>query len=558
MVGCGRALVVVRSYYPSRQVPSKVAPRPEWIEPKEPMSETPISGSVEADLPARLARRLAPVREPRETVAVEIPSTGATLGFVPVATAGDVAEAAARARAARPAWASRVFKERAIPFLRFHDLLLQRRREVLDLIQLETGKARAHAFEEVGDAALVARYYALHGWNHLRPRRRRGAFPGFTAAWEHRQPLGLVGFLSPWNYPLSLAISDPIPALLAGNAALLKPDPKTPFTALWAVDLLYEAGLPADLFQVVVGDANTGTAVIDEADYLSFTGSTATGRLVARRAGERLIGSSLELGGKNPMIVLADADLDAAVDGAVRGSFANAGQLCISCERLYVHESITDAFLERFITATRALRLGAALDFGTDVGSLSSREQLDKVDGHVRDALAKGARLLAGGRARPDLGPYFYEPTILADVTEEMRVFREETFGPVTCVYPFGSIEEAIGRANATSYGLSASVWTRSAAAGRRLAQRLEVGTVNVNEAYAAAWGSVDAPMGGWKESGVGRRHGGEGIRRFTEAQTIAVQRGLPLAAPAWLGQERYSRAMAAVLRWLRRIPGLR
>lgn len=506
----------------------------------------------------RLSSRLALVSEPGETIVVEIPFTGEPLGRVPQATPADVRAAALRARQAQPGWASLPFAERAKSFLRFHDLLLERRDEALDLVQLETGKARAHAYEEVADAAVVARYYALHGWEHLRPRRRRGAIPGLTAAWEHRHPVGLVGLIAPWNYPLSLAISDAIPALLAGNAALLKPDPKTPFTALWVVDLLYRSGLPVDLLQVVVGDEVTGSAVVEQADYLFFTGSTAVGRLVGARAGERLIGFSLELGGKNPMVVLADADLDAAARGAVRGSFANAGQLCISFERLYVQTTVLEPFLERFIVETRRLRMGAALDFSADIGCLTSRHQLEKVEAHVRDALARGARLLAGGRARPEIGPYFFEPTILTDVAEDMRLCEEETFGPVVAVYGFDSVDEAIDRANATPYGLNASVWTRDVAAGRRVASRIRAGTVNINEAYAAAWGSVDAPMGGVKDSGVGRRHGADGIRKFTEAQTIALQRGLPLAAPAWLGEERYSRALSLLLRALKRTPGLR
>ena len=502
---------------------------------------------------------LATTAAPRERSEIRSPFDGRRIGDVPRSTSEDIGEAVRRARKAQEDWFHRTFSERAEVFLRFHDLILERQDEVLDLIQLESGKARKHAFEEVADTAIVARYYAIHAERHLEPKKRQGALPGLTVAWEHHHPVGVVGIIAPWNYPLSMAITDAIPALMAGNAVVLKPDQKTPFTALWAVELLREAGLPADLFQVATGEgAVLGTPLIESCDAIQFTGSTATGRKVARQAAERLIHCSLELGGKNPMIVLADADLEAAVAGAVRGCFSSAGQLCISIERLYVHESIYHRFVARLVEETRALRLGSGLDWDTDMGSLISAEHLAKVDAHVRDAVEKGATVLAGGRARPDLGPCFYEPTLLADVTPEMTLFAEETFGPVVAVYRFESINEVVERANASPYGLNASLWTQDLDLGHRVATRLQIGTVNVNEAYAAAWASVDAPMGGFKDSGLGRRHGAEGILKYTEPQTIAIQRGLPLAAPAGVPDEVFSRTMSTTLKALRRIPGLR
>jgi acyl-CoA reductase-like NAD-dependent aldehyde dehydrogenase len=271
-----------------------------------------------------------------------------------------------------------------------------------------------------------------------------------------------------------------------------------------------------------------------------------------------LIGCSLELGGKNPMLVLSDADLDRAVDGAIRGSFASAGQVCISLERIYVHESLFQEFVGRFADRARGLRIGTALDYSVDMDSLTSERQLQRVQEHVTDALEKGATLISGGRPRPDLGPFFYEPTILTYVNESMKLYAEETFGPVVSIYPFATEEEAIERANASRYGLSASIWTRDTARGVRLAQQIRVGSVNINEAYAAAWGSVDSPIGGMKESGKVPRHGAEGILKFTESQTVAVQRLLPIAPPRGIDPAVHARWMSRLLKLVRRIPILR
>jgi acyl-CoA reductase-like NAD-dependent aldehyde dehydrogenase len=266
-------------------------------------------------------------------------------------------------------------------------------------------RSAEHAFEEIVDAAVTTSYYARAAGRLLRVRRRGGAVPLFTRTREYRHPRGVVGLIVPWNYPLSLAVGDAAPALASGNAVLLKPDPQTSHTALWALALLLEAGLPADVLQVVTGDGpRSGRAVVDVADYIFFTGSTARGGAVARRAASRLVGCALELGGKNAMIVRADADLERAVAGAVRGAFTNAGQLCISIERLYDHASIFEPFLRAFAERTRRLRLGAGLDFEADVGSLASERQLRKVEEHVRDAVASGATVHAGGRARPGAG----------------------------------------------------------------------------------------------------------------------------------------------------------
>ena len=407
----------------------------------------------------------------REHAAVPVPFTSETLGKIPHCAPEDVYEAVRRARGAQQAWARRGFAERRSIFLRFHDLLLKRREQVLDLIQLESGKTRLHALEEVLDTALVARHYALHSEEYLRPRRHPGALRMFTTAWEHRHPVGVVGFVAPWNFPLILSITDLIAALMAGNSAVLRPDGQSAFTALWAADLLYEAGLPRHVLQVVTGQGRLlGPPLVDSVDFMMFTGGVRTGRQIARQAAERLIGFSLELGGKNPMIVLEDADIEAAVDGLVRGAFVGAGQVCVSIERVYIHSSIFNRFTGKLVERVRGMKLSPALEYGADMGSLTEPGQLATVSAHVQDALSKGAVLLAGGRARPDLGPLFYEPTLLTGVTPAMTVYSEETFGPVVSLYRFTRVDEAVELANDTRYGLNASVWSRNRRKARAIA----------------------------------------------------------------------------------------
>jgi succinate-semialdehyde dehydrogenase/glutarate-semialdehyde dehydrogenase len=504
----------------------------------------------------RLAGR-AVTAGPRELVPVEMPATGSVLGHVPRGTADDVAAAADAARRAQREWHRRPAAERSKVLLRFAKLLLDRQDEVLDLIQLENGKARRHAFEEIIDVAQVSRYYARTAPRYLQPHRRAGAFPALTQTWEYHHPKGVVGIISPWNYPLTLGISDALPALAAGNAVIAKPDSQTPYTALWAAELLEESGLPPGVLQVVTGSGqDLGTPVISRSDFLMFTGSTQVGRSVATQAAGRLIDYSMELGGKNAILILADADLGRTVPGAVRAAFSNTGQLCISMERMYVDSAVWDEFVPRFVKATKALRLGHSLSYKRDIGSLISAKQLDTVVAHVNDATSKGATLLAGGKARPDIGPYFFEPTVVTGASADMALYADETFGPVVSLYRVGGVEEAIEQANDSCYGLNFSVWTRDTGTGREIASRLEAGTVNVNEAYAAAWGSVDAPMGGWKDSGVGSRHGEHGILKYTNAQTVSIQRLLPIAPPGSMPPTGYAKAMTAAMRALQRFPG--
>jgi succinate-semialdehyde dehydrogenase/glutarate-semialdehyde dehydrogenase len=486
------------------------------------------------------------------------PFTGEPVGGVPGCTEDDVDAAVKRARAAQRSWAERPVEQRAAIFLRYHDLLLDRQDLFLDLIQYETGKARTWAFEELLDVAMTSRYYADHAPTFLKPATRRGALPGLTSAVEYHHPKGVVGVISPWNYPFTLAISDAVPALLAGNAVVIKPDAQTPFIALLGIETLIEAGLPKDLFIPVTGAGKEiGTPLIDRVDYMMFTGSTATGKIIAEQCARRLIDFSAELGGKNPMIVCADAPLKKTVDGAVRACFSNSGQLCISIERMYVEDAIYDRFVPAFVERVKKMAINGRYDFSAEMGSIVSPDQLDVVKEHVEDAKAKGATVLAGGRPRPDLGPLFYEPTVLTDVTDDMELARNETFGPVVAISRVQDVDEAIEVANDTCYGLNASIWTSNLRRGQEIATRIKAGTININEGYSAAWASHDAPMGGMKDSGVGRRHGAAGLLKYTESQTVATQRGMGIAPPPGVSRGAFARAMTVGLRVMKRVPGL-
>ncbi len=507
--------------------------------------QSPAPYVVAPGLDARVSRRAitSPSAPTHDCIT---PMTGGVLATVPQSSVENVDVAFRSARAAQVGWAALPVAQRVHFLRRLHDLVLRHQDELMDLIQLESGKARRHAFDEVLDVAGVCRHYARKAPDYLATRRRLGAIPVLSQARELRHPKGVVGVVAPWNYPLSMSITDALPALVAGNAVVLRPDNQAVLTALRTVELVDQAGLPEGLLQVVLGDGPTiGAAVLERADYVMFTGSTATGRTVAAQAGQRLVGASLELGGKNPMYVTDDADLKAAAEGAVRAVFSSGGQLCISIERLILHEAIADRFLELFLQRVRAMKIGPQLAWGNDMGSLISADQLAKVTDHVDDAVANGATVLAGGKPRPDLGPYFYEPTVLEGVAEGMKCRRGETFGPVVAIYRVADDEAAVAFANDSEYGLNASVWTKDIARGRRIAGRIRCGTVNVNEAYAAAWGSNGAPMGGMGQSGLGRRHGAEGIQKYTESQNVTVQHGPGFAVPRGVSEKAWAKGMS-------------
>jgi succinate-semialdehyde dehydrogenase/glutarate-semialdehyde dehydrogenase len=461
-------------------------------------------------------------------VSVIAPFTGDELYELPHASVDEVQDAARRAREAQRAWWAAGDAHRRAVLLKGHDLFLERREVLLDAVQSETGKTRGQAFEEVFNSAAATRYAALSSRRVLAESGRRAGIPLVWRTRVRRTPKGLIGVITPWNYPLSLALMDIAPALATGNGILQKADDQGTLSVLLARRAFVDAGLPPELWAVVAGPgAEIGSAVIDEADYICFTGSTATGRTVAQRAAGRLIGASMELGGKNPLIVLDDVSPEKAAADAAYGCFSAAGQLCVSVERIYVERGVADRFVAAFADRVSNLSLGTDFDYTADVGSLATKAQLERVTAHLDDALAKGATVLAGGKSRPDLGPYVIEPTVLTDVTENMQCFGNETFGPLVAVTIVENADAAVAAANASDFGLNASVMSGSRSRARGVASRLKAGSVNINEGYRATFGSIDAPMGGVKQSGLGRRNGLDGLARFTESTTIAESTGL-------------------------------
>ncbi|GAA4118342.1 succinic semialdehyde dehydrogenase [Nocardioides fonticola] len=450
--------------------------------------------------------------------------TGEVLVELPQSTPSDIERAFGEARAAQVRWAATPVKQRLEVFKRAHTLLIDNAHRTADLIQVESGKNRRMAIEETCDPPMVMSHYLKRAEKLLAPTKRGGPVPLVSHSTEIRVPKGVVGIIAPWNFPFATGLSDAIPALMAGNAVVVKPDNKTALSPLFGISLLEEAGLPKGLFQVVCGEGpDVGPTLIDNADYIMFTGSSATGRVIGERAGRNLIGCCLELGGKNPMIVLDDVDAEEWVRGALFGVFGNTGQICMHIERIYLPDSRYDELKAAFVAATESLNIGAAYDFGPELGSLVSPDHMRRVQSHVDDAVAKGATVVTGGKPRPDLGPAFFEPTILEGVTTDMECGVIETFGPVVALHRYRTVEEAIALANDTEYGLNASVWGKDLDRAVAIAQRIEAGNVNVNDALATAFASKGTPSGGVKASGVGARHGDQGLLKYTDVQNLAV-----------------------------------
>jgi succinate-semialdehyde dehydrogenase/glutarate-semialdehyde dehydrogenase len=468
----------------------------------------------------------------QSTTAVEIisydPATGDEIGRAPLSSSEDVRQAVARARAAQPAWANLPFRQRARVILKAHELMLAERDEIALLISRETGKPIAEALSmEIVPTLAAMHYFANASESLLRPQKidiGQYGLMGRSSKILFR-PLGVIGIISPWNFPLATPADEVVMALMAGNAVVLKPSELTPLIALKLGDLFRRAGLPAGLLEILTGDGSTGTALVNaRVDKIMFTGSVATGKRVAEAAAKYLTPVVLELGGKDPMIVLEDADIENAARGAVWGAFANAGQACASVERCYVQESIASKFIERVVAETRSLNQGIGTGESVDIGAMSNERQLQIVADHVNDARQRGAEVLTGGRRGESLEGFFYEPTVLTNVDHDMAIMRDETFGPVLPVMTFKTDDEAVKLANDSVYGLTASVWTRNISKGERIAERIEAGTVMVNE-VVYTHGIAQTPWGGVKDSGYGRTHGRMGLLELVYPQHIHVNR---------------------------------
>jgi acyl-CoA reductase-like NAD-dependent aldehyde dehydrogenase len=462
---------------------------------------------------------------------VENPATGEIITHVPRMSPAEVRELVVRARAAQPDWEALGFEGRARILRRAQKWVLDNMARVIDVIVSETGKTYEDAqLAEASYAANGFGFWAKYAPEYLADERVKSANPFVKGArlMVRYRPLGVVGVIGPWNYPLTNSFGDCIPALAAGNAAILKPAEKTPLTSLLMADCLRESGMPEHVFQVATGKGSeVGETLIDAVDFVMFTGSTETGKRVMARAAKTLTPVGLELGGKDPMIVLADANVERAANAAVFYSMQNAGQTCISVERVYVEEPIYDEFVGKVERKVRKLRQGKPEGPGSvEVGAIIFGPQMDTIADHVRDAREKGARVLAGGEAHTD-GGRFFEPTVIVDVDHTMKCMTEETFGPTLPIMKVRDADEAVRLANDSPYGLAGSVFTKDVRKGEQIARRVEAGAVCVNDAMLN-YVALEAPMGGWKTSGLGSRHGPYGIRKYCAQQTLLIKRFAP------------------------------
>ena len=481
--------------------------------------------AIDATRPDSAGTAAGSITEQPETFEVRNPADGTAIATLPVDGPARVAQTVARVRANQPQWEALGIKGRARWLYRLRDWLLDNQERIADTMQAETGKVRAEAAAESVYLADLTNFYGKKARKYIGEQRVPAHSPLMKVKRLRVQyrPYPVVGVINPWNFPLILSLGDALPALQAGCAVVIKPSEVTPLALAEIVEAWKrELGGP-DILEIVNGMAETGSALVDEVDFVQFTGSDRTAKKVLARAAETLTPVSAELGGKDPMIVLASADLKRAVNAATWGAFANAGQVCISVERIYVEEEIHDEFVRRLAEEVGKLKQGAdGRDYGSDLGAICFRPQMDIVESHIADARGRGARVLTGGERLGGAGDW-YPPTVLADVDHSMRVMVEESFGPVVGVMKVRDAEEAVRLANDSRYGLSASVFGRGREA-EAVARRLEVGTANVNDVLVGFLAS-DVPMGGWKDSGIGWRHGEYGIKKFVRPESLVITR---------------------------------
>ena len=460
------------------------------------------------------------------------PADGSVVQSVPIDGPDRVAEVVGRVRAAQPEWEALGIAGRYEWLGGLRDWLIDNGEHVAEVMRSETGKVRGDAALETPYLADLINFYGQNGPRLLADENPSAHLPLYrirklTVSYR---PYPVVGVISPWNFPLMLSLGDAIPALLAGAAVVLKPSEFTPLSLMEVVRAWKEDVGGPDVLDVVNGVGETGSALVDEVEFIQFTGSERTGRAVMKRAADTLTPVSLELGGKDPMIVLADADIERATNAATWGGMANSGQICMSIERVYVEEPIYDEFVAKLTEKVERLRQGTdGSDYAADVGAMATPAQVEIVEDHVEDARRAGARILTGGR-RPDRSGQWYEPTVIADADHSMKAMTDETFGPTIPVMKVRDAEEAVRLANDSRYGLSASVFSADDERAEQIARRIDCGAVNINDVLSN-YQQLQLPMGGWKSSGIGFRHGAYGIRKFVRSEAITQPRVRPLAS---------------------------